>query len=999
MGYQFTLAQGTLRGKITDETGQAVIGAAVVLKADPGVGTITDFDGIYSLEIKSTEPVVVVISFISYVKQESTVNPKGGEVILRNFSLVPASFDIGEVVIESKANRAGDFYMEKIKQNSATSIDYISSEVIQKIGDRDVSAAVSRVPGVSTVGNFVTVRGLADRYLKTTVNGSRIPTLDPFTNNLNLDIFATGMIDNLVITKTASPDLPGDWSGAYISIETKDYPEKLTVEISTSVGYNPQSTFQNIVSSRGSSTDWLGWDNGYRDVPNGVPITQSEFPVPNFDPDLNQQFQAIGIADDLSVYGITSGTPITSGDDFHRLGLNNLGLLGPAQFYNEQAFNNAVNEYNALYPGSFFFQHYNQDLADIGTSFNNDWFTVTKNAPLNFSQNFSIGNQTKLFGRTLGFLVAFRYSSATQYDGNSVSNRTNREPNFIPTDDATLADEQEFSQKISSETNGWNGLINLAYKLNPNNSFSVLFMPNILGENNARMYQGRTENQNLSETLFGHDQIYEERQQLVYQYRSDHYIPGSKIKIDLNASYTNGTRNALDFKSLSYLYDAANDVFFFPTFADPIRQYRYLDEELLDTRVSVEIPVEKWAGHKAKVKVGGAFQRNERNTTQVEYTVRGVGGLPIDTTLAGLFYQDRFSIDGESNFDLRYSNTSVDLDTDIGISKIAAAFAMVDFNLTPLLRVVGGVRMEQTDILTDIRTYFDRNLPRDDPDRQIVGVVRANPGDINQLDILPSVNLVYKLNSDPQAPVNLRFNYFQSLARPGFRELSSVDLLDFQLQANIAGNSNLKVVNVRNYDLRLESYFKNGDNVSLSLFYKDFTNHIELIKIGGSSNFTWENAPKSQAFGVEVEGKKQLTKHFDIRGNFSFIDSETTVTTPVMKTRRMFGQAPYIVNTTLSYEHDSLGFNASVSYNIQGPKIAAVVNAAVAQPDIIEIPRHVIDVNLNKRFGRHYSVGIRIRNLINAPFRRAYDFDAGYLLDFDNIRWGPVYNLSFTYRL
>jgi outer membrane receptor protein involved in Fe transport len=245
----------------------------------------------------------------------------------------------------------------------------------------------------------------------------------------------------------------------------------------------------------------------------------------------------------------------------------------------------------------------------------------------------------------------------------------------------------------------------------------------------------------------------------------------------------------------------------------------------------------------------------------------------------------------------------------------------------------------------------------------------------------------------------LRFNYFQSLARPSFRELSSVELLDFELRANLRGNNELKVVDVRNYDLRLESYFKNGDNVSLSLFYKDFKNHIELIQTPGIATFSWENAPKSQAFGVEVEGKKQLTKHFDIRGNFSFIDSETTITTPVMKTRRMFGQAPYIVNTTLSYEHDSLGFNASVSYNIQGPKIAAVVNAAVAQPDIIEIPRHVIDVNLNKRFGRHYSVGIRIRNLINAPFRRAYDFDAGYLLDFDNIRWGPVYNLSFTYRL
>ncbi len=88
--------------------------------------------------------------------------------------------------------------MEKIKQNSPTSIDYISSETARKAGDSRVSDAVRKVPGVSTVGSFVSVRGLADRYIKTTVNGSRIPTLDPFTNNFRLDIFPVGLIDNLI---------------------------------------------------------------------------------------------------------------------------------------------------------------------------------------------------------------------------------------------------------------------------------------------------------------------------------------------------------------------------------------------------------------------------------------------------------------------------------------------------------------------------------------------------------------------------------------------------------------------------------------------------------------------------------------------------------------------------------------------------------------------------------------------------------------------------------
>ena len=93
-----------------------------------------------------------------------------------------------------------------------------------------------------------------------------IPTLDPFTNNIKLDLFPASLVDNIIITKTASPELPGDWAGAYISIETKDYPDKLSVNMESSIGYNNQSSFKNVISSQRSSTDWLGYDNGLREA-------------------------------------------------------------------------------------------------------------------------------------------------------------------------------------------------------------------------------------------------------------------------------------------------------------------------------------------------------------------------------------------------------------------------------------------------------------------------------------------------------------------------------------------------------------------------------------------------------------------------------------------------------------------------------------------------------------------------------------------------------------
>jgi len=81
-----------------------------------------------------------------------------------------------------------------------------------------------------------------------------------------LDLFPASLVDNIVITKTANPDLPGDWAGAYLSVETKDYPEKLSVNVETSFGYNEQTTFKDVVSSQRSSTDWLGYDNNLRDI-------------------------------------------------------------------------------------------------------------------------------------------------------------------------------------------------------------------------------------------------------------------------------------------------------------------------------------------------------------------------------------------------------------------------------------------------------------------------------------------------------------------------------------------------------------------------------------------------------------------------------------------------------------------------------------------------------------------------------------------------------------
>lgn len=997
---QQLFSQGKLKGLVTDDYGQPAFFVNVIVDADKPLVTTTDFDGMYELEIPDSKKYNVTFSAIGKQSKVYSIQLNGGETFLLNVEMIPAVVQIGDgktgPVIEGRKNRESDTYMETMRKKSGVSLDIMNQATLQKTGDTDVPSAVTRVPGVSTVGGYVSVRGLSDRYIKSTINGSTLPTLDPFTNNLRMDLFPTGMIDNIIITKSMTPDVPGDWAGAFLSIETKEYPSKLTVKFSTSFGYNTNATFQDVLTSSGSDTDWLGFDNGFRDIPDGVPTVQDNFQSP-INPSLWQQFQHLGLQDDLYVYGITENSNITNGGIFHQVALNQLGLLGPAQFNNQIAVDNAISQYNNLYTDEMFFTHFNENLENIGTRFNNTWFTEEKRAPINFSQNLSIGNSLKVGKkkRNLGYVVGFRYSKNTQYDPTSVLNRTSLPASANSETNSILANQRDYAQKVSRETNGWSALANLSYELNKNNKISFLFMPNFRGQNKARKYEGLRED--IFEVTLGDDQIYEERQQLVYQLETRHFFDSSGVKINFNASYTDGQRNVLDFKDMRYLWDGQQ--FLFNSTFNPDRRFRYMNEDLLDSRITIDVPAFKARKVPTHFKFGGSYQYNIRENQQVVYTVDGLN--EDDLAFYGfdnVLSVDRFLIVDSTSFDLNYVNSSANIDSDIGFKHVTAGFAMIDYNYNSSLRLVGGLRVEHTDLLVDIRDFYDEDRPVDDDGRFDGNGQILNPGQIDQFSFLPSANLIYKLKDDERGLINLRLSYSQSLARPNFRELSNLSQFDYELRARVKGNSDLLLTSINNYDIRAESFFDSGTNLSVSLFYKQFDNHIELIQAQGNE-FTWQNADNSEVFGLELEGKTNLSKNLELKANLTLIESQTTVTIPVEETRSMFGQAPYILNGILTYNLDTLGLRITASYNIQGPKLAVVASTGVVAPDVYEMPRNMLDMKVSKKLGDHFGVSLRARNILNAPIRRAYKFDSGYDLDFDNYVFGTTYILSFSYQI
>jgi hypothetical protein len=1004
----FAFGQGIFRGKVTDENGEPAIGTLVFLKLNKTKAANTDLDGNFSLKIDDSTRQTVVISMLGYQPIEEVIQLKGGKVLLRNFDLKPVSKEIKELVIEAKVNKAKDFYVEKMKINSATTIDFISSETLKKTGDSNASAAVARVSGVSTNGTLITVRGIGDRYVKTLINGSVIPTLDPLTNNIKLDLFPASLLDNLFITKTASADLPGDFSGALISLETKDFPDQLTINIESTFGYNNQSTFKSIESSDRSSTEWLGFDNDLRD------IDHKSYQVVNDEPSNYDQLVVLGLKDYYNSIGVNENTPWK--EEYFKLGLVQLGLLEKGKFDDSKAFLEAKNKFSQNNTNrNNAFREVNAKAAKFGQTAPNNWDTKKRIAPLNFSQSFSIGNQVLFLNRPLGVIAGFRYSSAVLYDSVATLNRmdqlgANGEKAYLT----------KAIQKSTKETNGMNGLIQLSYKISPNHSFTALFMPNFLGVNNVRNF---TDSANANMTMVSKDQFYEQRRQLVYQAKSQHYFPKTKSKIDFNFSYTFGKSKAPDFKNLQYGL-AANNQNVIGGGNFPVRRfYRYLDDNLLDSRIKFETPLFEKPNLSRKLKFGASYLQSNKESRQYEYFLSGgpfgeegfenenVSGY-LDLSEFGFKTYANSSGLEEVTLNKYYRRVNLDAYHTIGYSKIYSGFALIDFSIIEKLRFSGGLRIEKTDVYTDVFKFDSLGYGANDQRRlQAEDIFIVNPGALDQINFLPSANLIFKLKTDENAPMNLRFNYSRTIARPSVRELTETLIFDYEYRTFIFGNSSLKTVDINNFDFRFESYFKNGDNVSVSLFYKSFVNHIELVQT--TQGFTWQNADNSNVKGIELDGKKRIYKGLEFRANATFTNSVTTLVqnTIFVKngekifdpgdtiTRQMYGQAPYVLNGILSYSFDSLGLNLAIAYNVQGPRLAVVSAQPEAIPDVYDMPRHLLDFKVSKTIGKHFSVSVLIKDIFNAPIRRSYNYQEGFSIDFDNYRYGTNYYLSVAYKL
>ena len=261
-------AKGKVAGKILDQTtNEPLIGAGVRVEATT-TGATADFDGKFAFAVEAGS-VTLEAKLVGYgTKILKGIVVKPNETTLITIYLKESSVETKEVqiVADVSKNNENSLLNDQRANNSIGS--GVSAELLAKTPDRNLSESFRRISGTSIRdGKFAMVRGLSERYNQGQLNGVSIPSTEPDRKAFALDLFPSNLMDRIVVSKTATPDQPGDFAGGLIKIQTLDIPYSNTFSMTLAGEHHSLTTGKSFGTIKSSTTDWLGFDNGVRQHP------------------------------------------------------------------------------------------------------------------------------------------------------------------------------------------------------------------------------------------------------------------------------------------------------------------------------------------------------------------------------------------------------------------------------------------------------------------------------------------------------------------------------------------------------------------------------------------------------------------------------------------------------------------------------------------------------------------------------------------------------------
>ena len=270
-----------LTGKILNKKNDPVVGATIQIEGS-NTGTTSDVDGNFSISLSAGKKHTIVISSVNYeTKRISDVEVIAGQVnelqILLSESTKNTLTGVTVTASSSSARKETAASLISFQKNTNTVASVISAEAIRRSPDKNTGDVLKRIPGTSVQeGKYLVVRGLSDRYNQAMLNGILLSSTEPDRKTFSFDLFPAAVIDNIIMNKAFVPELPGEWAGGLVQVQTKEIPTSDFLNVQIGTGFNSQTIGKDFYQAKGGKLDWLGADDGTRALAKNF-LTKSKF--------------------------------------------------------------------------------------------------------------------------------------------------------------------------------------------------------------------------------------------------------------------------------------------------------------------------------------------------------------------------------------------------------------------------------------------------------------------------------------------------------------------------------------------------------------------------------------------------------------------------------------------------------------------------------------------------------------------------------------------------
>ena len=932
--------QGVITGRVIDkETGEPLPGVNVVVEGTQ-FGAATDLEGFYRIEYLPAGSYRIMASMIGYSKVRITdvkVEPK--KVTTINFSLGIEVIKGQEVVVSARALRNTEAALLKSRQKSEAVSDAISAEAISRAGAGTAADAMNNVTGAAVVdGKYVYIRGLGDRYTSTLLNGAEIPNANPYKHAGSLDIIPSSLIDNIVTSKSFTPDKPGSFAGGTVNINTKDFPEHFKVSFSATSAYNSKTSLKSgsALGYAGGKKDWLAMDDGTRSIPSLVRSSKNAIPdigSAGTDYELAKKLDAVTRSFTPVMTPTTITPPVNQsyvfsvGSQFNLLG-RPLGLLSSLTYSNAySSYTNGVYARYDLGTQATTTSALQTDalLTDAKTTNDVLWATMLKTS-YKLSQN-HILTFNGLYNRN-GESTARSLQGKYTYD-------LDKRKTF-------LTSALEYSERAlgSLQLTGEHYLPFLAgarlhWKASTiearENEPDLRFFTANYGQKNGKIQYGIKPN--TPPTRYFRDMDENNRE----------------FSLNLNLPLDRWTGKKGFFKTGGFV----------------AHKVRHFGERLF---VYHQSPRFNYDGN-----IEHLFA--DSNVGLVDSTVRVINGTTYK----------------RYNFGLVISETITPASNYTGQSDVSAFYAMFDLLLSRKLRLITGARYETTNIsvVTEDETKDKGQMRTYDllPSVNIVytltpnmnlrfayGRTLARP---NFREIAPYASFdfvggdVYIGNPHLKRTLidnfDLRWEWY---SRPG--EIYAVSVFSKAFQNPIE-----TVI----LDANREIMWQNVDEARVRGLEFEIRKGLDVV------------APALQNF--IVGGNLSLVdSRVDIGPKELLLIHATRPDAPA--SRPFQGQSPYLLNLNLTYDNHQHGFVASLYYNVFGSRLSKV--SLGGTPDVFEQPAHMLNLTVTKKIVKRVDFKFSAKNMLDTEYKKSVTFKKREYV-YSLYKLGRTFSAGLEYKL